>query len=62
MRLNDAGKFEFNQNLADNGPMFWSTAMDAAGEGMQPIFDLDDWTDSRVDSEKLSELSERRKY
>lgn len=62
VRLNDAGKFEFNQNIANDGSTFWSTAMDAAGEGMQPIFDLDDWTDSQVDSEKLSELSERRKY
>lgn len=62
VRFNDTGNFEFNQNLTNDGSTFWSTAMDENGNGIQPIFDLDDWTNSKVSTTKLDELSERRGY
>lgn len=58
VRMADNGKFEFNQQVDTTGSSgIWSTAMDAANDGMQPIFDLDDWPDSEVDSNRLGGIS-----
>lgn len=57
VRMADNGKFEFNQQLETASSTIWSTGMDAANQGVQPIFDLDDWPDSRVNSGKLSDIS-----
>ncbi|HNY10700.1 MAG TPA: hypothetical protein PKK26_03820 [Candidatus Wallbacteria bacterium] len=57
VRMADNGKFEFNQQLETASSSIWSTGMDAANQGMQPIFDLDDWPDSQVNREKLSDIN-----